>query len=310
MANENKKFNYGLYVVAVFVIVTVVLVLLAAFTFKSKYVAFDHEKVAVNYTDSIAQKGDGYNAYKYTMLPQGDKYGDFIRKQYIYPVVYPGYEVGMDSKAFDKLKENGYDTDAFKSDATKNDDGSLTGDLTEAMYPYYVELIETYGWDNYDAVFTNYISKLVETRKAMFGDEYMSDEVFFTAFESNVVSYGNSLTGTEEVIADDGVTVTQKESTGLYQTIYGENYKFTTSVKETEEITDIDTYKAALDTDTLASYGISADDITAATAVTVDVALENGDVITSVKVYEVKIGSTWYVDNLTTSTASAYIAAE
>ena len=216
----------------------------------------------------------------------------------------------MDSKAFDKLKENGYDTDAFKSDATKNDDGSLTGDLTEAMYPYYVELIETYGWDNYDAVFTNYISKLVETRKAMFGDEYMSDEVFFTAFESNVVSYGNSLTGTEEVIADDGVTVTQIESTGLYQTIYGENYKFTTSVKETEEITDIDTYKAALDTDTLASYGISADDITAATAVTVDVALENGDVITSVKVYEVKIGSTWYVDNLTTSTASAYIAAE
>lgn len=310
MANENKKFNYGLYVVAVFVIVTVVLVLLAAFTFKSKYVAFDPEKVAVNYTDSIAQKGDGYNAYKYTMLPQGDKYGDFIRKQYIYPVVYPGYEVGMDSKAFDKLKENGYDTDAFKSDATKNDDGSLTGDLTEAMYPYYVELIETYGWDNYDAVFTNYISKLVETRKAMFSDEYMSDEVFFTAFESNVVSYGNSLTGTEEVIADDGVTVTQKESTGLYQTIYGENYKFTTSVKETEEITDIDTYKAALDTDTLASYGISADDITAATAVTVDVALENGDVITSVKVYEVKIGSTWYVDNLTTSTASAYIAAE
>ena len=310
MANENKKFNYGLYVVAVFVIVTVVLVLHGAFTFKSKYVAFDPEKVAVNYTDSIAQKGDGYNAYKYTMLPQGDKYGDFIRKQYIYPVVYPGYEVGMDSKAFDKLKENGYDTDAFKSDATKNDDGSLTGDLTEAMYPYYVELIETYGWDNYDAVFTNYISKLVETRKAMFGDEYMSDEVFFTAFESNVVSYGNSLTGTEEVIADDGVTVTQKESTGLYQTIYGENYKFTTSVKETEEITDIDTYKAALDTDTLASYGISADDITAATAVTVDVALENGDVITSVKVYEVKIGSTWYVDNLTTSTASAYIAAE
>ena len=47
MANENKKFNYGLYVVAVFVIVTVVLVLLAAFTFKSKYVAFDPEKVAV-----------------------------------------------------------------------------------------------------------------------------------------------------------------------------------------------------------------------------------------------------------------------
>ncbi len=310
MTNENKKFNYGLYAVAVFVIVTVVLVLLAAFTFKSKYVAFDPEKVAVNYTDTIAQKGDGYNAYKYTMLPQGDKYGDFIRKHYIYPVVYPGYEVGMDSKAFDELKKNGYDTDAFKSDTTKNDDGSLTGDLTDAMYPYYVELIETYGWDNYDAVFTNYISKLAETRRAMFGDEYMSDEVFFTAFESNVAAYGNSLTGTEEVIADDGVTVTQKESTGLYQTIYGENYKFTTAVKETEEITDLDAYKTALDTDTLASYGISADDITAATAVTVDVALENGDVITSVKVYEVKIGSTWYVDNLTTSTASAYITAE
>ena len=306
MAKENKKFNYGLYAVAVFVIVTVVLVLIATFTFKSKYVAFDTEKVAVNYTDTIAQKGDGYNAYKFTLVSKNEKYGDFIRQQYIYPVVYPGYEVGMDSNAFKELKAKGFNTDEHKSDATKNDDGSLAGKLAEEMYSYYVELVETYGWDDYDAVFTNYINKLVEVRKEVFGDDYMSDEVVFTALEANVASYGDSLTGTKAVTDETSGVTTGKDTTGLYQTAYGENYKLTATAKETEEITDLDTYKSALNADALASYGVSVDDITAAAAVTVDVALEDGTVIATVKVYEVKIGSTWYVDNLTTSTTDAY----
>ncbi|MFR5876662.1 MAG: hypothetical protein ACLUFN_09265 [Eubacterium sp.] len=305
MANEKKKFNYGLYAVAAFAVVTVIIVLITIFTFKSKYIAFDEEKVAVNYTDTVIQKGDGYNAYKYTVLSQGDKYGDFIRKQYIYPVVYPGYEPGGNTDDF-----KGLDSDEHKSDKTANDDGSLAGQLADAMYPYYVELIETYGWDNYDAIFTNYISKLVETRKAVFGDDYMSDEVFFTAFESNVSTYGNSLTGTEEVIADDEKTVLQEESTGLYQTLYGKDYKISETVSNVEKIADLDSYKAALDSNTLATYDVSADDISEAAAVTVDIALEDGTVISQVTVNEIKIGNTWYVDNLTTDTSAMYINTE
>lgn len=305
MANENKKFNYGLYAVATFAVVTVLIVLITIFTFKSKYIAFNEENVAVNYTDTVVQKGDGYNAYKYTLLSKGDKYGDFIRKQYIYPVVYPGYEPGGNTDDF-----NGYDSDEYISQTTANDDGTLAGQLADAMYPYYVELIQTYGWDDYDAVFSNYMSKLVETRKTIFGDEYMTDEVFFTAFEANVATYGNTLTGTEKVVADDGVTVTQEESTGLYQTLYGEDYKISETVSNVEQITDLDSYKAALDTAVLETYGISADDISDAAAVTVDITLADGTVISQLVVNEIKIGNTWYVDNLSTNTAAMYILSE
>ncbi len=69
------------------------------------------------------------------------------------------------------------------------------------MYPYYIELIKTYGWDDYDAIYTNYFNKLVEERKAIFNDDYMSDEVMFTAFESNVATFGNAVTGTKLTLA-------------------------------------------------------------------------------------------------------------
>ena len=83
MAKENKKFNYGLYAVSVFIVVAAVLVLITSLTFKSKYVAFDKEKVAVNFVDTVAQKGDGYNAYKFTLAAKSEKYGDFVRQQFM-----------------------------------------------------------------------------------------------------------------------------------------------------------------------------------------------------------------------------------
>jgi len=306
MAKENKKFNYGLYATAAFAAVTVILVIISVVTFKSKYIAFDPEKVAVNYTDTIAQKGDGYNAYKYTLSSKSEKYGDFIRQQYIYPIVYPGYEAGMDSKAFKELKKSGFDTDKHKSDATINDDGSLSGKLAEEMYPYYVQLIKEYGWDNYDAIYTGYFNRLVAVRQQIFGDDYMSDEVMFTALEANVASYGDSLTGTKAVTDKDSGVTTGKDSTGLYQSSYGDDYKITTSVVSVNEISDVDAYAGSLDADKLASYGISAEDISAAAEAEVQCTLADGTVIASQKVYEVKIGNTWYVDNLTTNTASMY----
>lgn len=75
------------------------------FAVKQKYIAFDSEKLAVSYADTIVQKGDGYNAYTYTLSAKGDKYGDFIRKNYMYPIIYPGYSKDMDSKEFKELKK-------------------------------------------------------------------------------------------------------------------------------------------------------------------------------------------------------------
>lgn len=310
MSNENKKFNYGLYAVTVFAAVAVILVLITTFTFKSKYVAFDAEKVAVNFTDTVAQKGDGYNAYKFTLASKDEKYGDFVRQQFMYPVIYPGYEAGIDKKAFDELKKNGFDTDEHKSDATKNDNGKLAGEVANRMYDYYAELMQNGGWDDYSSVYTNYFNKLVEVRKEVFGDDYMSDEVMFTALEANVAAYGNSLTGTEKKLAADEKTVIQEESTGLYQTVFGKDYKLVTEAKNVENISDFDAYKASLSVEALAEYGVSADDISEAVKVLVDVSLADGTVLSSLEVYEVKIGNTWYVDNLSTNTAALYTIAQ
>lgn len=310
MSKENKKFNYGLYAVSVFVIIAAALVLITTFNFKSKYIAFDKEKVAVNFVDTVAQKGDGYNAYKFTVVSKDSKYGDFIRQQFMYPVIYPGYEPGMDKKAFDELKKSGLNTDEHKSDATKNDDGKLAGEVAKQMLDYYKELMQNGGWDDYNTVFTSYFAKLVEVRKEVFGDDYMSDDVMFTALEANVASYGDSLTGTEEKLAADDKTVIQQKSTGYYQTVYGDNYKLVTTAKNAEAVADLAAYKANLDSEVLKTYGVSADDITEAAKVLVEVALEDGTTVASVEVYEVKIGSTWYVDNLSTNTQVLYSIAK
>lgn len=308
MSKENKKFNYGLYATVVFVAVAAILVLITAFTFKSKYVAFDEEKVAVNFVDTIVQKGDGYNAYKFTLASKNEKYGDFVRQQFIYPIVYPGYEIGMDSKAFKELKKSGLDTDEHKSDATKNDDGTLAGEVANRMFSYYTELMENGGWDDYSAVFTNYFNKLVEVRKEVFGDDYMSDEVMFTALEANVASYGDSLTGTEEKLGADGKTVVQHASVGKFQEMFGSDYKLSVFVVNNEKISDLEAYKAMLDSEILSSYGISADEISEAVKIYVDVTLEGGSaIIGKAEVYEVKIGNTWYIDNISTNTQSLYL---
>lgn len=306
MAKEKKGFNYTLYALIAFILVAAILAATTVITFKSKYLAFNSEELAVNYVDTVAQTGDGYNAYKFTLSSKSDKYGDYIRKYYMYPLIYPGYEAGMDGDAFDALKENGYDTDAHKSDTTLKDNGTLAGQLADRMYPYYVELMKTYSWDNYDAVYTNYFNRLVEERKAIFGDDYLSDEVMFTALEANVEAYGKALTGTEKELAADEKTVIQEESTGLYQVKYGEDYKLTATAEPAKAIEDLDAYKASLNADVLKTYGVEIDDISAAATVTVNVTLEDGTVIATVDVNEVKIGNTWYVDNTTTSTAALY----
>lgn len=301
MEKREKSFNLKLYAVIAFFAVAAALALMVLFTFKSKYTAFHPEEVARNYADTIVQSGDGYNAYKTTLVSKSQKYGDYIRKYYMYPVIYreTNYKPGDDT---DELK--GFNDKSYMSDKTKNDDGSLQGQVIDKMYDYYVELASN-GWDNYDEIFTKYFAKLTEVRKEVFGDDYMTDEIMFTALESNVKTFGDSLTGTEDEFDSNTKKQTSFKSIGAYEKVYGEDYKFT-AVVAGEKNVDKDAYKANINADAFATYGVSADDITDVKCYTVNINTGDGKTVASADVTVAKIGSSWYVDNTATDTTALY----
>lgn len=301
MAKKEKTFPVKLYALLAFFAVAALLAVIVTVTFQTKYTGYHPEEVARVYADTVVQTGDGYNAYKNALPSVNDKYGDFIREQYMYPVIYreAGYKPGEKT---DEL--TGFNDASYMGEKSKTDDGSLQGQVIDTMYTYYVELVGN-GWDDYDTIFKNYFAKLVEVRKEVFGDDYMTDEIMFAALEGNVKTYGKSLTGTEDVFDENSGEQLESKSIGAYQTAYGEDYKFTTVVLSENEIA-LDAYKAGLDTDRLAVYGISADEITAVKSFAVGVQTEDGATVTQATVVVVKIGSTWYVDNTVTDTAPLY----
>ncbi len=301
MAKKEKSFNLKLYAAAAFFAVLAALVLIVVFTFKSKYTAFHPEEVARSYVDTIVQTGDGYNAYKNALVSKNSKYGDFIRVNYMYPIIYQeaGYQPGDETKDLKGLND-----ESHMGDNSKNDDGTLQGQVIDTMYDYYVGLVKN-GWDDYDAIYTRYFAKLCEVRKEVFGDDYMTDEIMFTALESNVAAYGDSLTGTEDEFDENTGNQISFKSIGAYQTAYGEDYKFTTSVKG-ENAIDFDSYKAGLDAETLRVCGVSAEEITDVKSFTVEVKTEDDAVVSQASVVVAKIGSSWYVDNAATDTAVLY----
>ncbi|MCD7796453.1 MAG: hypothetical protein LUG95_02195 [Clostridiales bacterium] len=205
------------------------------------------------------------------------------------------------------------------------------------MYDYFLELIETYGFDDYDSIFTNYFARLAEVRQEVYGDEYMDSDYMFGAFEFNVSTYGDSLTGTEESIADDGETVLQEVITGVYQEMFGEDYKFTTTVTECTELSEnevsdyVSQYSESISAtaqsgeETAALFGITdtdtirtmsdafanldcSDSITAVDKCTLEVTLDDGTVVTTQELYVVEIGNSWYVDNTNVDTSGLYLA--
>lgn len=301
MAKKEKVFPVKLYALVAFLLVAALLAGIVTVTFQTKYTGYHPDEVARVYADTVVQTGNGYNAYKTALPSVNSKYGDFIREQYMYPVIYreAGYKPGDKT---DGLK--GFNDKSYMGEKSKTDNGALQGQVVDTMYPYFTELIAN-GWDDYDSVFTKYFAKLTEVRKEVFGDDYMTDEIMFTALEGNVETYGKSLTGTKDVFDENSGEQLEFKSVGAYQTAYGEDYKFTTIVKAENEIA-LDAYKASVDADTFAVYGISADEITAAKSYTVAVQTEDGKTVAEVAVVVVKIGSTWYVDNTATDTAPLY----
>lgn len=223
MSEKKKGFRAGLYAVTVGIVLAVVLSLMAVYQFVSTYTAYSPEKVAQSYVDTIVQKGDGYNAYKNTLLSQNKdlKYGDFLRRAYLIAFVNEKDENGKDIPQAD-----------FVGTGSAEEQQAIDK-VYNTMYDYLVELIDTVGFDNYDELLTKYFQKLVEVRHEVYGDEFMNYDYMFSAFESNVASYGDYLTGTERKIASDNKTILQEETVGKYQEMFG-----TEQQVESENIVD------------------------------------------------------------------------
>ena len=211
MAKEKKGFRAGLYAVIVGIVLAVVLSVMAIYAFVTRYTAYSAEKVAVSFVDTIVQTGDGYNAYKNTLVSQNKKikYGDFIRRGYMVCFVNEKDENGKDVPQAD-----------FVGTGSEAEQKAID-EVYDTMYAYYVELLETVGWDDYDTFFMSYFGKLREVRKEVYGDDFMNMEYMFGALEANVASYGNYLTGTERKIASDNKTILQEETVGKYQEMFG-----------------------------------------------------------------------------------------
>lgn len=347
MAKEKKTFKAGLYAVVVGIVLAVVLGAMAVCAFVTRYTAYSPEKVAVSFVDTIVQTGDGYNAYKNTLVSQNKKlkYGDFIRRAYMVCFVNDGDDVkqaefvGTGSEAEQKAIDKVYNT----------------------MYDYYLVLLDEVGWDDYETFFMSYFSKLREVRKEVYGDDYMDTEYMFGALEANVAAYGDSLTGTERKIASDNKTVLQEATVGKFQEMFGvekevetENivdgkkqtvtekqlkYKLTTQfISETALSPDeVKTYaegyrnriKSLAECGTAKSEAFKlgseetenmilayarldcADEITDVRRVSLEIYSGEGDSIRLVAtqdVYVVALDGVWYVDNTNIDTSALYLA--
>ncbi len=322
---EKKGFRAGAYSVIACITIAVVLVVMTIFAFTIRYTAFSPEKVAQFYTDTVVQTGDGYNAYKNTLVSKNQKYGNFVINAYMLPYVNDG----------DDVKQADFVGTGTEAEAAAIDE------VYNTMYDYYVELLSTCGLDNYDEFYNSYFAKLSEVRKAVYGDEFMNTDFMFGAFESNVDRYGKSLTGTEEKLAQDEKTVIQEASTGVYQEKFGNDYKFTTTVKECNELSAdeakayVEEYSARIKPvaesgeakadqfglvdadkkdnkkssmiDAFAKLDCS-DDIDSVAKAVVDVTLEDGTVVATQELYVVKIGNSWYVDNTNIDISALFLA--
>ena len=172
---EKKGFNAALYAVIAGIVVAVLLALITIFAFTTRYTGFSAEKVAQAYVDTIVQTGDGYNAYKNTLVSKNQKFGNFVINGYMKPYINEDAEKAS-------FVGTGSDEEITKTD-----------EVYDTMYEYYVGLVAKYGLDDIDAIFNDYFAKLTEVRKEIFGDEYMDTDFMFSVFESNVTKYGKSL---------------------------------------------------------------------------------------------------------------------
>ena len=324
MTESKKGFKAGLYGLVAGILCAAILVGMTVFAFTTRYNAFSPEKIAQSYADTIVQTGDGYNALKVSLVSKNQKFGNFVIDAYMTPYVNDNEGKKKGEKKIEQNKEIG--TGSKK-------EAKLLDTVYNTMYDYYDELVKTVGLQNYDEFYSAYFAKLKEVRVAVLQDDYMDTDFMFSVFESNVQTYANKLTGTKKVLAADEKTVLQKASTGIYQELYGKNYKLTTTVTKTTELSGdevkvyVDGYKDrvvplaqknesianSLDDEKSKAMKAAFDNLNVADSIeavdecTVEVKNQKDEVVATTTVYVVRIGNSWYVDNSNTDTTSLYI---
>lgn len=315
---EKKEFRSGLYGVVASVLVAAILVGTTMFAFVSRYNAFSSEKIAASYVDTIVQNGDGYNALKVSLVSKNQKFGNFVINGYMAPYVNDGKDVKQN-----EIIGTGSAEEVKLLDTVYN-----------IMYDYFINLLATVGLENYDAFYSSYFEKLKQVRSEIIGDDYMSTNFMFSVFESNVATYGESLTGTEETLAADGETVLKPKSIGKYQEMFGEDYSLSVEVTDEKSLSaeEVEAYKTAyktriapiLETGKTKATALDekkanamneafanldcADDFSEVKACSVDVKTADGKTVASVVINVVKIGNSWYVDNSNSDTSALYLA--
>ncbi len=291
-----------LKIIVVLLLISATIVTLLGVNFKSNVQRLDPEEIALAFTEAIVSDGNGYSAYEYTLICKNYEYKDFVCQNFIYPIIYgeSHYQSGMDTRDLKGLNDKSY-----MGEKSKNDDGTLENEVADRMLPYYIQLMtELNGWDKYNTFYIKYFAELLEVREEVFGDRYMTEEIMLSALESNIKAYSRKLTGTPEVTEENGKVQTPKVS-GLYETKYGENYKFTYTVTETKDIT-LEEYYEHVDEATFKAYKISPEDITEVKAITVNIKVNNETAVEAWKLLVVKSDGKWYVDNTNTNTATLY----
>ena len=290
MAKKKKLSEIKIILVSLFLVFAIVASIFVI-SQKSKSQSLTPEEVALTFTETITNRGDGYTAYKYTLISKNHKYEDYVRENFMYPIIYgeSHYQSGMDTHNLKGLNDKSY-----MGEKTKNDDGTLTQKLSDRMFPYDMQLItELNGWDKYNTFYVKYFAKLLNVREDIYGDKYMTEEIMFTVLESNVKTYGDKLAGTEDA------------TFGLYEKKYGENCTFTYTITETKDI-ELEEYNKHVDEATFKTYKISADDITEVKGITINIQVQGETVVNAQKVLVVKAHNKWYVDNTNTNTAKLY----
>lgn len=211
------------------------------------------------------------------------------------------------------------DENATAPAMTAEEEGEKLTLLLDRMYPVFTDLVDLYGFENYDKLFSEYFAAYVPCYEEIYGNKAFTTDDMFSALEGNLGTYMDEYAYNCEVLYGKG-----KEYADYYlgenkavlsddDEKYSAGYTITADTSLVREYDDdeVKAYTSSLTSGQKAAYehfGISANDISAVAEVkTVKVLSGVGDkdaiAQKNVEFAEhpeiitlVKIGHQWYVD--------------
>lgn len=239
LTKDTKKFDITYAVVVTIAFAVIMLTIISTYYIKN-YVMFSPEKVAQQYVQSEVS-GDGYDALKYTILSKNDKLGEFMKDNYM----------GIDE---DKKEE--------APALTPEEEGEKLTLILDTMYPTFVNLAETYGFDDYDTVFSKYFAEYRVQHNAIYGHDIITTDDMFTAIEGNLKTYMENNRLQRETLYGKGEEYAtrylgaKKAVLGKDDEKYSAGYLIQTNAEVIKDLTDdeVKAYVASLSDSAKARY--------------------------------------------------------